>query len=435
MAKITIVNKKTVARKAARILGLGLAAAVIYGGIWSAPRLINQAGLEDYRIALERIVEGRGYDEALELFERKVGQMKFIISGTIEKEKTNFYDTVRARKRREIQTLVTFDDYEGSLSLLQEFKKEPYFTQKNIDVLQAEVDTINPANLLERAKLAINPNSKRVLSEKVEKAFKLSGEPLDEVRNLWIEASLEDAIENYTGILYPNHGVVIGSINFLKERPDFHPVVDRELWNSFYWASKEYLFTKFKSDTPGKSTVSFLDYFIEITNLLEIPNTREQVSGMINMYIDYCNDEINRITELDEIAPLLNYAIKISLKYALYREPEIIDMYLTAYEVLPPTEDRPESFEISKNLLDNALIYSSLLSDQAESEIKLKIADDYAILAEKWLNPVQAYSLSQIARGIYYEEGIKKDDERIKKLDEILDQRSYESRVNLLDSE
>ena len=118
----------------------------------------------------------------------------------------------------------------------------------------------------------------------------------------------------------------------------------------------------------------------------------------------------------EEKFKLLETALKMHADYSIGSMSDIIASYLTEFL---NTKDQVTA----KKFLDTALECSYHARGEEKNEISVSIADKYVALALIWEVKRESCTMLETARGLYYKAGLKTTDEKLKKIDEILEEK------------
>ncbi len=417
MAKISIINRNSTMRKVKRFIKLGIAAAVIYGAVWTAPKITNQYNLSSNRAEITKRVNARDYGGALEL-DKKLRNIGFFIPYTAEKQKILVSDSIRTRKTTELEEAVKGYDYDSVSKLLTQFKGEEFFSADDIKKFEERVQEISPRSLMKQAESADEPSKQVELYETAQREFGKSGEQEPTLRGKLITASLRDIGVSYDKKELTALNKIDRLANYLKAQKETSTQIGSEEIDRLFDTSNIFMRQALLEGTPRLDQAKeYLAKIDSLAGLLGIKDKEQRVRALAQLAIKQTETGIGSkiqyqasdVIDLDRIAEL-------SQTYSPESLGNIVELYLVAQGKVQKDP------LLTKNFLDSGLIQAELLPAERQREVKTRIADSYVGLARTISDTARkdAYLMLQTARGLYFDAGLKQEDKKITELDSLV---------------
>jgi hypothetical protein len=415
MAKISIINTNSAMRKLKRFVKLGVAAAAIYGAVWTAPKIANQYNLSSNRTEIQKRVENRDYEGALEL-DKKLRNIGFFIPYTGEKERILVMDSIKSRKTKELEEAVTGNDYSLASQLLGQFKGQEFFSVEDIRNLEAKVQGISPQSLMKQAESAVEPAKQLDFYLLAEREFGKSKEQEPTLRTKIISVSLKDIEDAYYRKMAGEAFQKIDRLaKYLEPKNDSQTQVRSEDIDRLFDTSNIFMRQVLLEGNPRLDQAKeYLTKVDSLAGLLGVKDRTQRVRALAQIAIKQTETGIGEkrqyqasdVTDLDRIAEL-------SQVYSPETFGEIVELYLTAQAKVQKDP------LLTKSFLDSGLMQVELLPVERQREFKTRIADGYIGLARTISDTARkdAYLMLQTARGLYFDSGLKQEDKKITELD------------------
>jgi len=454
MAKISIINRNSAMKKIKRFAKLGVAAATIYGAVWTAPKVVNQYNLSSNRAEITKQVNDRDYEGALKRFEQ-ISEIGFIVPKTLERERSSLFEAIRVRKTNELEELIRrflakedyelhrllqfeetrgYDyeetrslakgynyDYSSALNFLAQFKNEDFFSAEDLKNLEAKVQEISPKGLMKQAENTDDLSRQISLYILAERGFEKEGEQEPTLRGKLINVSLIDIASAYEiGEVGTVFSKVNRLVNYLESKKNDPAQVGNEetgvLTDIFFDASNGFIGRGLIEGRLGLSLAR--DYLAQINSLarlLDVKDREQKVRTLAQLTVKQVGalikDKNYQYHEVDVLD--LDILSELSQGYSPESFGDVVELYL-----VPQGKIQKNSL-LTKSFLDSGLMQSELLPVERQKKIRMRIADGYVGLARTISDTARkdAYLMLQTARGLYFDSGLKQEDKRISDLD------------------